>query len=276
MKENIPRQHTLVPSDSVEPHASLLNLPPSGQLLYKIMSVENLLRSIVGNYIHFNRVDSYADFPNADSHDGQQLPRDQDGNARTKFEKAPTFSAADYYNQSRGRTYACCFSLENSYFIWDTYGNGSTKGKICVVFDFEKLRETLNQALQPGNAIIEHDGIRCHQIFSVNYGIVEYIVFDTHQINTERLPNPIKYTYLKDEKFSKEKELRISLSALGIGQFGLNDGSQFQFLPSLQLSFDFRSAIADRTIQQILYAPDTDSDYLRSELQSLRIVPSNG
>ncbi|MCR4306341.1 MAG: hypothetical protein NUV42_00050 [Candidatus Yonathbacteria bacterium] len=236
------------------------------------MSVENLLHSIVGNYLHFNRVDSYTDFPDADSHDGQQLPRDEQGNARITFKNAPAFSAADYYNRSRDRTYACCFSLENSHFIWDTYANGSVKGKVCIVFDFDRLRERLNQTLRPGNAVLEYDGILCHQIFSVNYGIVEYIDWNTHQINTERLPNPIKYTYLKDEKkFFKEKELRISLSALGIGQFG-----QVQFLPSLQLSFDFKSAIADHTIQHVQYAPDTDPDYLRSELQSLRIVPSKG
>ena len=77
MNESKPRDHIPAPLGSVEPHAPLLTIPPDGQLLYKILSVENLLRSIVGNYIHFNRVDSYADFPGADPHDGQQLPKDQ-------------------------------------------------------------------------------------------------------------------------------------------------------------------------------------------------------
>jgi hypothetical protein len=82
---------------------------------------------------------------------------------------------------------------------------------------------------------------------------------------------------LKDkEKFSAEKELRISLSAPGIGQFALNNGSAIQFPDSLQLFFDFRAAIADQTIEQILYAPDCDSDFLQSELNKLRIVPSKG
>ena len=77
MNESELREHIPAPLGGVEPHAPLLTIPPDGQLLYKIMSVENLLRSIVGNYLHFNRVDSYSDFPGADPHDGRQLPEDQ-------------------------------------------------------------------------------------------------------------------------------------------------------------------------------------------------------
>ena len=278
MNENAQRQHIAVPLGSVEPHTPLLNVPPDGHLLYKIMGVENLLRSIVGNYLHFNRVDSYADFPSADPHDGQQLPKDRQGNVRARFEKAPHFSAADYYDQSRARTYACCFSLENLEFIWNNYANSSAKGKVCVVFHFGKLRTTLNQRLQPGNATLIYNGIRCRQIFSVNYGIVEYVDWKTHQANTEHLPNPIKYTYLKDKKrFSAEKEFRISLSALGMGQFALNDdGSTIQFPSSLHLAFDFKGAFIDDTIQQILCAPESDSDLLQADLHEFRIVASKG
>jgi hypothetical protein len=49
-----------------------------------------------------------------------------------------------------------------------------------------------------------------------------------------------------------------------------------QFPPSLQLAFDFKAAIGDGTIQQILYAPDSDSDFLQAELHKLGIIPSNG
>ena len=276
MNENVQRQHSPTPLGSVEPHAPLLSVPSDGQLLYKIMSVENLLRSIVGNYLHFNRVDCYADFPGTDPYDGRQLPKDQQGNACVRFEKAPDFSAANYYDQSRARTYACCFSLENSDFIWNTHANGSANGKVCIVFGFERLRATLNRTLQSGNAALEYNGNRCHQIFDVNYGIVEYVEWDKHQANSKRLPNPIEYTYLKDKKFFEEKELRISLSAIGIGNFALKDGSTMQFPSSLQLAFDFRAAIADSTIQQILCAPDSEPDFLQAELRKLRIVPSKG
>lgn len=281
MNENAPRQHMPAPLGSIEPHAPLLSVPSDGQLLYKVITIENLLRSIVGNYLHFNRVDRYTDLPGADPHadpyDGRQLPKDQPANARVRFKKSPDFSAADYYDQSRARTYACCFSLENSNYIWEHYGNGSAKGKGCIVFEFGRLRATLNKTLQPGNAPLEYNGNRFHQIFSVHYGIVEYVEWNTHQANSEHLPNPIKYAYLKDEKrFSEEKELRISLSAEGVGQFVLNDGSTMHFPSSLQLAFDFRAAIADRTIQQILYAPGSDSCFLQEWLHKLRIVTSRG
>ena len=144
MKEST-TQPVSAPLGLIEPHAPLLNVPHDGQLLYKVMTMENLIRSVDGNYLHFNRVDSYGDLsgsnPLVDSNDGRQLPKDEAVNSRISFEKAPNFTAADYYNKSRSRTYACCFSMENSNYIWKHYGNGSTKGKVCLVFEFSKLRE---------------------------------------------------------------------------------------------------------------------------------------
>jgi hypothetical protein len=103
---------SLPPLGGIEPHAGLLTLSTDEQLLYKIVTVENLLRSIDGGYLHFNRVDSYGDGPGADPHDGAQLPMDVPGNASAGFEQAPEFTAAHYYDRSRSRTYACCFSAE--------------------------------------------------------------------------------------------------------------------------------------------------------------------
>ena len=209
-------------------------------------------------------------------HDGQQLPEDQQRNAEVHFAKAPNFSAADYYDLSRTRTYACCFSLENSNHIWTKYQNGSEKGKVCVVFEFGKLRSALNQTLRHENAVVEYNGNRCHQIFSVNYGNVEYVDWDSHPVSAERLPNPIMYTYLKDKKFSEDKELRVSLSALGFGNFALNDGSLMNFPVSLKMAFDFREAIADGTILQILFSPECASAFLHAELSRLQIMPHEG
>jgi len=254
----------------------MLTVPPDGQLLYKMMTVENSLRSFAGGYMHFNRVDSYTDFPNADAHDGQQLPRDRHGNAEARFAKSPEFSGANYYDLSRSRTYACCFSMENSEFIWKNFANGSQKGKVCIVVDFAKLRATLSRTFQAGNAALEYNGSRCRQIFSVNYGIVEYVDWDEHQANTGHLPNPITYTYLKDKRFAQERELRVSLSTLGLGQFVLNDGSPMDFPKSLHADFDFRAANADGTIQQVLCAPECDLDFFYSELYKLGIELAPG
>jgi len=239
------------------------------------MTVENLLRSITGGYLHFNRVDSYADFLNADENDGRQLPNDQPANTAARFQKAPDFSAADYYDQSRERTYSCCFSTENSDYIWNNYANGSDKGKVCVVFEFGKLRVMLNRVLNPEAAALLYKGNPCRQIFSVNYGLVDYVDWDTHRTNEHYLSNPVLYTYIKDAaRFSEEKELRISLSSIGIGQFALKDGSMIQFPPSLQLGFDFRDAFANAVIREILLAPQTNSGFLTRELAKLRIEPA--
>ena len=129
MSESTPNPRPLAPLGSVEPHALFMRIPSDDQLLYKVMTVENLLRSVTNNYLHFNRIDSYSDFLNADENDGRQLPKDQHLNTATRFQKAPDFSAADYYDQCRSRTYACCFSIENSPYIWEIYANGSEKGK---------------------------------------------------------------------------------------------------------------------------------------------------
>ena len=199
---------------------------------------------------------------------GEQLTR-----ALDQFARAPTFSLADYYNQSRARTYACCFSLENSAHIWKSYANGSPRGKVCVVFDFAKLRARLNQTLAQGISALEYNGIRCLQIFSVNYGIVDYVAWNAHRANTQRLPNPITYTYLKDASgYRDEKELRISLSTIGIGQFVLSDGSKIEFPPSLHFDFDYRASLADGTIREFAPSPDCDMEFLRAELDKLRIV----
>ena len=241
------------------------------------MTVENLLKSVSSNYLHFNRVDSYVDLSgsasNADTNDGRMLPKDRLAASQARFAKASNFTLADYYDKSRARTYACCFSMENSNYIWKHYGNVSAKGKVCIVFEFGKLRAILNETLLPRNAALEYNGLRCHQIFSVNYGIIEYVDWDVQEAIAKNFPNPIIYTFLKDKtNFSEEKEFRISLSAMGMGDFILNDGSTLQFPSSLHVPFLFNTAIQGCTIRPMLCAPDTDVDFLCTELNKLHIT----
>jgi hypothetical protein len=233
------------------------------------MSVENCVRSIEAGYLHFNRVDSYKDFPGADTHDGEQLPGDRTGNATPTFEKAPDFSAAHYYDRSRSRTYAFSAALEDTDHVW-TYSGGTPKGNVGLVFDFDKLRATLNRMLTSGGALLEYNGVRCRQIFDLNYGLVDYVDWASHRANETRLPNPIIYTYLKDRgRFAEERELRISLSALGIGKFVLDDRTEIAFPQHLHMDFDFRAAFADNTIREIIAGPRCDVDFLRTELRRL-------
>jgi hypothetical protein len=261
---------------SIEPHAAMLSAPEPAQLLYKIMRPEDLIRSMTHGYLHFNRVDCYRDFKGADMHDGEQLPGDMPGNAATKFEKAPHFSAADYYARSRSRTYASCFSLDNSEHIWREYGNGSADGKVGLEFEFGKLRARLNETLQPDKCMLQAEGKPCLQIFSLNYGMVEYVDREAYRANTEHLPTPIRYAYLKDASYAPERELRVSLSALGIGEFAFADDSTMAFSDSLQAQFDFRAAIGDCTIKQVLMAPGSNLDFLRAELGKFGITAIEG
>jgi hypothetical protein len=268
-----PHPAALASLGSIEPHAPLLRRPPAGQLLYKVMSVENCIRSIEDGYLHFNRVDQYKDFTGADQHDGEQLPADRGGNATVTFAKAADFSFADYCDLSRSRTYAFCASLENSDHVW-TYSSNSPRGNVGIVFDFDKLRATINRTLQSGGAILEYNGVRCRQIFDVNYGLVRYVDWVTHRANETRLPNPIMYTYMKDDsEFAKEQELRVSLSTLGMGKFVMDDLTEIAFPPHLHLGFDFRAACADGTIREIICGPRCDEDFLRAELWRLGAAP---
>lgn len=255
----------------IEPQSHLLTKPDSEQLLYKVMSLNNLICSITKGYLNFNRVDRYRDFHGADTNDGLQLPLDRPFNESSKFYYSPSFSIANMYDLSRERTYACCFSLTNSNYIWENYALGDINDKVCVVFKYEKLREYLNKTIQIGNSDLEYNGKKCKQIFSINYGKVNYVDWESDQVNNAYLSNPIIYTFMKcKKKFSLENEFRISLSALGVGKFVFKK-SELIFPDRLEFGFNFHEAIVNGVIQEILCAPDSDTRYISAELSKLRI-----
>jgi hypothetical protein len=185
---------------NVEPHASMLRQPAAGQQLFKIMRLGDFVKSVAENYLHFQRVDSYKDFPTADAQDGDQPPYNRAVNSGITFEKAPHYSPAHYYDSCRGRTYASSFSLENSNLIWQRYGESDPVGKVCVRFDFARLRAVLNETIgnNPGLSALMVGDIRCKQIFFINYGLVDYLDITTVQANAERLVNPLTYVHMKD------------------------------------------------------------------------------
>lgn len=257
----------------IEPHRCLLRQPEPDALLFKVVKARYLIDMLQRNYLHFQRVDAYAD----DAADGEQLPLDRPVGAGIAFEKATAFTLEKYYDTARARTYACCFSLEHSAYLWENYAPG--KDAVCLVFHFEKLRERLNATLQasldaPG--LLVQGEISFRQIFSINYGIVEYVDRDTYALHAARIANPVQFTFLKDKaRYADEKELRVALSAFGIGQFALSGGERMEFPPSLQMAFDFREAFSGGAITEILCPPQfVDTAYvntLRSELAKLRV-----
>lgn len=244
----------------------MLQYPPDDQMLFKVMKVEHLINSIERGYLHFNRVDSYKDFDHADLNDGAQLPADRPGNALPYFQKDPSFNGERYYDQARQRTYAYCLSLQDSDFIWARYGSDSQLGKVGIVFHFGKLRAFMNETLLAGRA-------RLPEVFSLNYGLVEYIDWHTHRANEPHLPAPERYAYLKDKAYEEEAELRITISAPGIFTFNSDTGSEV-FPPARQFGFDFHQALAAGAIQCVEAGPGSDPNHLLAEFRRLRFNPA--
>lgn len=233
------------------------------------MSLENCLKSITSNYLHFNRVDNYTDFVGADRDDGSQTPADRVRNRSAYFAKKPNFSAEDYYDICRSRTYTCCFSLENSGYIWRKYGNGGSKGKVCFGFHFGKMKFYLDEGFAHWFASIENQ--KCIQIFNLNYGLIQYINRSEYLTNHAFLSNPIIYSFLKDSSFSEEKELRISLSANGFGNFRTPSGQPLEFPLALSIPFDFREAYNLGAICEVICSEDCDMQSFSSELERVGI-----
>jgi hypothetical protein len=259
---------------SVEPCKFLLKQPESDQRLFKIVKVQYLIDMLQKNYLHFQRVDTYTD----DKDDSEQLPLDRKVSEGVSFEKAPTYTLDKYYDTARARTYACCFSLENSAYLWENYA--PARDAVGLVFDFEKLRERLNATIRVS---LENDGLlmqgkNCFkQVFSIDYGVVEYVDRQAHALHPVRIANPIQFTFLKEKgRFENEKELRIALSAPGIWQFVLDSGARMEFPPTLQMGFDFKAALSNGIVTEILCPPNSVDavhiDTLRSEMAKLRIL----
>jgi len=262
-----------LPLAYIEPHRNLLRQPASGDLLFKVVKVSYLADMLRNNYLHFQRVDLYAE----DATDGEQLPLDRPVGAGISFEKSPTYTLEKYYDCARSRTYACCFSLEHSAYMWEHYA--PARDAVCLVFCFDKLRQRLNSTMQ---ASLDNDGLlangenRFRQIFSINYGVVEYVDRQAHALHPVRMANPLQFTFLKDKGYASEMEMRVALSAQGIGQFVMNNGTRMELPSALRMHFDYREAFSGGAVTEILCPPNfvdaVHLDNLRSEMAKLGII----
>lgn len=195
-------------------------------------------------YLYFKRVDTYAD----DTRDSDQPDGDRLLSEKASFEKNPDYKLSNYYEGARKRTYACCFSLENTPYHWKTYG-GDDPNPICMVVHFGKLRDFLNRTLAESR-IVTQDQI-CHNFFHINYGQVQYGDLKNDILTQKTHKNPIEYAYFKDKKWKDDTELRITLSTIGIGDFVNLDGGVFDFPESIQLGFDIKQATEFDVIQRM-------------------------
>jgi len=80
----------------VESHKNLLKQVSDETLLYKVISFENFVKMLDGNYLHFNKVDNYAD-----DNDSAQPEQERLINQQSYFEKDPNFTLRNYYEECR-------------------------------------------------------------------------------------------------------------------------------------------------------------------------------
>ena len=248
---------------SIEPHAYLLKKPGENTPLYKIVSFKNFADMVENEYLYFRRVDTYHD----DKRDSDQPDKDKEVSEKSKFENALDYTAKNYYDSCRSKTYACCFSTENTSHLWEHYGE-SDPNAICLVLDAHKLINYLNSNFDETRLI--YNNKRLINFFFINHGIVTYGNFDNVFLK-KHLPNPIEYVYFKDaEKYSEEKEFRISLSCLGVCKYVLLDGTDFTFPESLKLAFNFSEAIREGVIKEItLNSKSGNNEEIKSNLNAI-------
>jgi len=266
----------------VESHKNFLKQVSDETLLYKVISFENFVKMLDGNYLHFNKVDNYAD-----DNDSAQPEQERLINQQSYFEKDPNFTLRNYYEECRKRSYACCFSLDvpNSGH-WKEYGGKEPEKAVCLVMNFGKLKSLLNETfinfglvtnsgiILPNHALGRADKI--FQIFDLNYGMVNYGDFTNDIIFPGvKTKNPIEYVYFKDNKYKKENELRVSLSAIGIGKIKLSDGQLFDFPKSISFKFNLNHALSRGAISHIEIADKAFLPELAAKMNGAKLIFNN-
>ncbi|MCW8469416.1 DUF2971 domain-containing protein [Fluoribacter gormanii] len=244
----------------IEPHKYILKKPNANKNIYKIVSGNFFLDMINKNYLYFRRIDKYSD----DINDSALPDKDRSLSQQSKFQYAPNISMADYYDSCRSKSYACCFTTKISEHIWKHYGNSNNS--VCIIFKSGKFINHMNATLYSSRLIIKDH--LYHDFFWINYGLVEYMDYD-EQYLLKYLPNPTEYIYIKDRKYSKEKEFRISLSCLQHESYVLPNGEHLNFPESIQLEFDFKSALENGAIKRLEIKSGHEEKFLQQIKNSL-------
>jgi hypothetical protein len=235
------------PHFPIEPHRLLLNQPEENQNLYKVIPKKYFDDMFKRNYIYFNRVDSYND----DKSDGEQLPLDRVVSEKIYFQKKTyekgilrPYSVSDYYDNCRSRSYACCMSFELTEYLREEYGGGHP---VCLQIEFGKMRSVLNKTIADSTLI--YKGQNLPQLFSINYGIPEYV--DVKNARQEGSQNPVRQLYMKDKKYECDKELRITLSTTGMGHYQLPTGDFLVFEKGLEFEFNWECAFNEGWLKKV-------------------------
>ena len=228
-------------SGCIEPRRGLLRIPDDDVRLFKVMRLDHFLDSVRHGYLYFRRVDSYGASAGADPDDGRQLPSDVSGNRASAFLRQPDFTASEYYDTSRSRSFACCFTTSDGCRVLSAYGSGDPDGKARVSFLYGLMMDRVRRVLSSEDAAASIGGTRLIQCLDLDAGFVNYVDRDTHRENDARLTNTITYIFTKDQQYAWESEVRLSLSTGRIGRFQTK-GQPFIFPDHIRLPFDYRAA----------------------------------
>jgi len=151
--------------------------------------------------------------------------------------------------------------------------------------NFGKLKSLLNETFI-NFGLVTNSGIilpnhalgadKIFQIFHLNYGMVNYGDFTNDIIFLGvKTKNPIEYVYFKDNKYKKENELRVSLSAIGIGRIKLSDGQLFDFPKSISFKFNLNQALSRGAISHIEIADKAFLPELAAKMNGAKLIFNN-
>ena len=165
----------------------------------------------------------------------------------------------------RKRSYACCFTLEQSKSLLYEYTKINVNDKksigICLEFDGINLENYLSEIFRKLLFAVCENQVQ--NIFHLNFGLIKYGDIKADLFCKKFLRNPVFYLYLKDMVFKNEKEYRVSLFSIGINWkeiLGLD--LEIEFPNYIHMPFDFNHAIKKNIITRtyITTHPDQKED----------------
>jgi len=258
-----------VPRGLFFPNEVQLDQPNAHVLLYKIVNIDDFIDMIKNNYLYFKRVDTYRD----DCRDSDIPDHDQPIAEKEYFQDS-NHNLLNYYRNFRERSYACCFTLKHTPYIWRHYGSNN-KDAICIVFNYNKFLQYIrNNGLQ-----VTLNNKR-YSFFNLNGGLVKYGSLINESLiknNNSYLTNPIHHIYFKDVKYKNEHEYRLSLSFPIGGYVNIIDKDNkksLDFPNSVKFEFDFTLADTFKVINKIYFRKEflqSNKNKLESLLYQMKL-----
>ncbi|MBX9586230.1 MAG: hypothetical protein K2X50_03125 [Gammaproteobacteria bacterium] len=178
--------------------------PSPDTLLYKIVKFDYFIDMCQKQYLFFKNVTQYEGNPK----DSQMPKRERLLREAVRFENNPDVSLYDFDEPNRNNTYACCFSLNESRYIWKAYA-ADLKRDLCLVFHYDNLKkyfiENYNISHFIGGSKLNTNN------FLINICKVQYVDEQSTLTNTYH-KNLCEYACYQYNKHLPDDEVRLFLS----------------------------------------------------------------